>query len=119
MFRKRTLLGSIIVSMIIGGIAGFAIDRYGMQSGDSHFGKTRFMNYLTKQLDLTEMQQKQLDSIVTYVHPRFREIRQKFNADMRNQMDSTRNMIMGILTPEQQQKYQALFSQRHGNSDNR
>lgn len=118
MFTKRTLWLSIIVSMIIGGVAGFAIEKYRMQSGDSHFGRTRFINYMTKELSLTQAQQRQLDSIITYAHPKFHAIREKFNVDMKNQMDSTRKMITNILTNEQQQKFQIVLSQMRNDSDN-
>jgi Spy/CpxP family protein refolding chaperone len=118
MFTKRTLWLSIIVSMIIGGVAGFEIERYRMQSDDSHFGKTRFINYMTKELSLTQTQRQQLDSIITYSHPKFHAIREKFNADIQGQMDSTRKMITNILTGEQQQKFQILLKQMRSNSDN-
>jgi hypothetical protein len=104
--------------MIIGGIAGFAIERYRTQSGDSHPGKTKFISYMTKELSLSQMQQRQLDSIVTFVHPKFQAIRKQFNADLQSQMDSTRKMISGILTNEQQQKFQDVLSQMRSNSDN-
>lgn len=118
MFTKRTLWIAIIISMIIGGVAGFAIDRDGMQNGDSHLGKTRFVNYMTKQLNLTQMQQGQLDSIINYVHPKFQAIRKKFNADLQSQMDSTKTMITNILTNEQRQKFQVVLNQMKSNSDN-
>jgi uncharacterized membrane protein YraQ (UPF0718 family) len=118
MITKRTLWLSIIVSMIIGGTAGLAIDRYWMQNSDSHFGKNRFVNYMTKELNLTQRQQAQLDSIIDYVHPKFQTIRKKFNADLQEQTDSTRKMINGILTGEQQQKLQMVYSQTKTNSDN-
>jgi len=118
MFTKRTLWISIIASMIIGGVAGFVIERYRIQSGDSHFGKTRFISYMTKELDLTQTQRRQLDSIIDYVHPKFHAIREKFNADLQSQMDSTKMMITNILTNEQQQKLQFVYSQMKSNSDN-
>jgi hypothetical protein len=96
--------------MIIGGVAGFLIESYRTQGGDSHFGKTRFVKYMTEELNLTQMQQKQLDSIITYVHPKFRAIREKFNADMQSETDSTRKMITSILSDQQKQKLQVVLS---------
>ena len=116
MITKRTLWLSIIVSMVIGGLAGYAIDRYRLQGSDSHFGKTRFINYMTKELDLTQSQQGQLDSIINYVHPKFQAIRKKFSEDLQGQMDSTRKMITDILTDKQQQKFQIVLSQMRGDS---
>lgn len=119
MITKRTLWVSIIVSMVIGIVAGFAIERYRMQSGETHFGKTRYVSYMTKQLELTQVQQRQLDSIITYVHPKFQAIRKNFNADLQGQLDSTRKMIANILTNEQKQKFQLVLSQMKSGSDNR
>jgi len=118
MITRRTLWLSIIVSMVIGGFAGFGIDRYKMQSNDSHFGKTRFINYMTKELNLTESQKGELDSIISFAHPKFQAIRKKFNADLQDQMDSTRQMISNILNGEQQKKFQIVLSQMKRDSDN-
>ncbi len=118
MVGKRILWLSIVVSMIIGGVAGFGIDRYRMQSHDSHLGKTRFINYLTKELGLSQTQQQQVDSIITYVHPKFQSIRKRFNTDLQSQMDSTRKMIGNILTDEQQQKFQIVLNQMKSDSNN-
>jgi hypothetical protein len=101
--------------MIIGGVAGFEIDRHGFQNNDSHFGKTRFVNYVTKELGLTANQQRQLDSVIDYAHPRFQTIRKKFNTDMQTEMDSTQNMINNILTSEQQSKFRVLFAKIESN----
>jgi hypothetical protein len=104
--------------MVIGIVAGFAVERYRMRSGETHFGKTRYVNYMTKQLELTQVQQRQLDSIITYVHPKFQAIRKDFNADLQAQLDSTRRMIANILTNEQRQRFQLMLSQTKANSDN-
>ncbi len=118
MITKRTLWISIIVSMVVGLVAGFAIERYRIETGEMHFGKTRYINYMTRQLELTQVQQRQLDSIITYIHPKFQAIRKNFNADLQGQVDSTRKMIAYILTNEQKQKFQLMLSQTKANSDN-
>lgn len=106
--------------MIIGAIAGFAIDRYDLQKQDSHHGKAYFKNYLTKELNLTMVQQRQLDSIINYAHPKFQGIRKRFNFDMQSQMDSAHKMITNILTPNQQQKFHVLLDkQTQTNSANK
>ena len=119
MITKRTLWLSIIVSMIVGGIAGFEIDRYQFQHEDSHFGKTRFISFMTRELGLTPRQQKQLDSIVTFVHPKFQSIRSRFNVEMQKEADSTQQMISTILTPDQQQKLRALNDKMKSDKDNK
>ncbi|MCL5268599.1 MAG: hypothetical protein M1469_10925 [Bacteroidetes bacterium] len=119
MITKKTLWAAIIISMIIGGIAGFAIDRFDSQPGSSHFGKTKFINYMTKELGLTGTQQKQLDSIVTYVHPKFQAIRKDFRSKLENQIDSTQDMIKSILTPVQRKKVEALYNKTKTGSDNK
>lgn len=108
MITKKTLLMAVIVSLIVGGIAGFAIDRLELQTGESHFGKTRFVNFMTEQLGLSVYQQRQLDSIITFVHPKFQTIRKNFKSELKSQIDSTQDMIKSILTPQQQTKLDAL-----------
>ncbi|MFZ1082236.1 MAG: hypothetical protein WAO19_09955 [Candidatus Kryptoniota bacterium] len=115
MFTKLTLWLAIIVSMIIGGAAGFEIDRQ-LQNSDTHHGHAQYVSYLTHELDLTTNQQKQLDSILNYVHPKFQAIRKEFNVDMQTEMDSTQNMINNILTSaEQQSKFRVLIAKIESN----
>jgi len=108
---KKTLWLSIIISMLVGGIACVTVDRIYFQHTDTHFVKSKFMNYMTRELNLTELQQQQLDSIVTFMHPKFQSIRDKYSTDMKRQGDSTRTMIDRILTNEQRSKLQALNKQ--------
>lgn len=105
--------------MIAGGIAGFAINGFEAQHGSSHFGKDKFINYLTKELSLTNTQQKQLDSIVTYVHPKFQEIRKDFRSRMEGQIDSTQAMIKSILNPVQRKGFEALSRNTKTGNDNK
>ena len=108
MITKRTLLAAIVLSLIVGGVAGVAVDRLAFQTGESHFGKTKFINYMTEELGLSTVQQRQLDSIITYVHPKFQAIRKNFKSEMKGQIDSTQGMIKSILTPRQQIKLDSL-----------
>lgn len=119
MITKKTLLMAVIVSLIVGGIAGFAVDRLEFQPGDSHFGKTRFVNFMTQQLGLSVDQQIQLDSIITSVHPKFQAIRKNFKSEMKSQVDSTQDMIKSILTPQQRTKLDALNKKMQSESDNK
>lgn len=119
MITKRTLWAAIIVSMIVGGIAGFAISSFETQHVSSHFGKNRFINYLTEELSLTNTQQKQLDSIVTYAHPKFQKIRKDFRSRLEGQIDSTQDMIKSILTPGQRRKFEDLSKRTKTGSDNK
>lgn len=119
MITKRTLLISIVISLVIGGVAGFAIDRLVLEPNSSHFGKARFVSFMTQQLGLSKPQQRQLDSIITFVHPRFQSIRKTFSTAMKSEADSTQAMIRSILTPRQQGKLDALDKKMRGGSDNK
>lgn len=110
---------AVIVSLIAGGIAGFAIDRLEIQRGESHFGKTKFVNFMTQQLALSMDQQRRLDSIITFVHPKFQLIRKDFKSAMKSQIDSTQDMIKSILTPDQQTKLDALNKKMQNENDNK
>ncbi len=117
MITKRTLLISIVISLVIGGVGGFAIDRLVVQPNESRFGKSRFVGFMTQQLGLSARQQHQLDSIITFVHPKFQAIRRTFGAAMKSQADSTQAMIRSILSPQQQKKLDALDRKMRGDND--
>lgn len=119
MITKRTLLMAVIVSLVVGGVAGFAIDRLYFAPSDSHFGKTRFINFMTQELGLSTTQKRQLDSIITFVHPKFQAIRKNFYTAMKNQSDSTQGMIRTILTAEQQARLDALNKKMQSGNDNK
>ncbi len=119
MISKRTLWLSIIVSMIVGIFAGYGIDRYYFVDRDSHFGKQRFITYMTERLRLSTYQQKQLDSIVTCVHPKFQSMRKAFKTQITQEIDSTQTMIKSILNSSQKRKYQLLIEKMLHGSDNR
>ncbi len=119
MITKKTLLMAVILSMVVGGVAGFAIDRIYFEPSEAHFGKTRFINFMTHELGLSTTQRRQLDSIITFVHPKFQAIRKNFNTAMKNQGDSTQGMIRTILTAEQQAKLDALNKKMQSGSDNK
>ncbi len=119
MITRKTLWLAIIISLLIGGAAGFAINSIYFQPGNGHFGKTRFISYMTEELDLSALQQRQLDSIITSVHPKFQAIRRTFNANLKNQIDSTQRMIRAILTPKQAVKLDALNKKMQSDTDNK
>lgn len=110
---------AIIISLIVGGIAGFAIDRLELQPNAGHFGKARFISFMTQQLNLSKEQQRQLDSIITYVHPKFQAIRQSFKTEMKTQIDSTQHMIKSILSPQQQTELDSLNKKMQSQNDNK
>ncbi len=119
MVTKRTLLIAVIVSLVVGGVAGFTIYRLYFAPSESHFGKTRFINFMTQELGLSTTQKRQLDSIITFVHPKFQAIRKNFNSSMKNQSDSTQVMIRTILTAEQRVKLDALNKKMQSGNDNK
>lgn len=110
---------AVIISLIVGGIAGFAIDRLELQPNGGHFGKARFISFMTQQLALTRNQQRQLDSIITYVHPKFQEIRQSFKTEMKSQIDSTQDMIKSILSLKQRTELDSLNRRMQRQNDNK
>jgi hypothetical protein len=73
---------------------------------------------MTQQLGLSQTQQKQLDSIITFVHPKFQAIRRNFKTSMQSQVDSTQKMIRSILTPEQRVKLDSLDKRMQRENDN-
>jgi len=116
MITRKTLWASIIISMIIGGIAGFEIDRSNFKQKESHLGRNAYIKVMTKELGLTTTQQGQLDSILVLVHPKFQAIRKTFNVQMHGQIDTTQRMIMTILSPEQRETLAAINAKNDSGS---
>ena len=66
------------------------------------------MEHLTKELELTEAQKAQVQPIVEQAKPQIRKIHQEAMEKSKAVMDTAAAQIRPLLTPEQQQKFDAI-----------
>jgi|GEM_PF-3751028 len=119
--RPRLLATAIIaVALILGGLAGATFDRAFFRPSftarsatpadlpeptprNPNRPRTRYLDQLTRELDLTEAQRAQVDSLLRMQHERLRELRRETRARSAKIVEETRAEIFQILTPEQQE----------------
>ena len=66
------------------------------------------VEHLTKELDLTDAQKAQVQPIVDQVKPQLKQIHQEAMEKSKAVMDTAAAQLRPLLTPEQQQKFDAL-----------
>jgi Spy/CpxP family protein refolding chaperone len=109
--RRRLWSGVIavfIAGVIIGGLGATAL----MRSHFMHVMRSphprpheRIAGRLTANLGLTGAQRAQVDAIIREFDPRFDEFEQRSRLEVRNIAGEMEERIRGILTPDQQAKY--------------
>lgn len=129
--RPRLLATALIaVALILGGLAGATFDRALFRANlvdqlaspadipvparrNPPRPRTRFLDQLTNELDLTDEQRTQVDSLLKKQHERMRELRKEMRARSSSIVAETRAAIFEILTPEQR----ATLSERRSHRD--
>ncbi len=81
--------------------------------------RERYISNLQKELALSPGQVAQITSILDETRQRFREIRERMEPEFESLRELQRERIMGILTPEQQPKYQAILEQHRREQERR
>ncbi len=114
---KRTLITLAIASTLgLGGIAGLqAGDKEGRghggrgMHGGTHGGKWgNPLERLTKDLDLTADQEAKVQPILDQTKPQMRAIHEEAMQKMRAVMENATAQIRPLLTPDQQQRFDAM-----------
>ena len=93
-----------IITFLLGIIVGGAgVLFYGWYGGHWHrgFEKQRIVRRLSRELQLTDAQVKQLDQIVGDSMKRFMELRKQVDPQFDAAREETNNRIRQILSPEQ------------------
>ncbi|MGI8819908.1 MAG: hypothetical protein ACR2ID_03415 [Chthoniobacterales bacterium] len=113
---KRTLITLAIASTLgLGAIAGLQAEDHGGRGG--HRGKHGGMGggrwgnaleHLTKDLDLTPQQQATVGPIVEQTKPQIKAIHQEAMQKTHAVIENAEAQIRPLLTPEQQQKLDAM-----------
>jgi hypothetical protein len=101
----------LIVGMIIGGLSATVLMRshivHVMRKGPPPRVHERLVNKLTEDLVLTADQRTAVEGIVRDFEPRFRAFEEQSRAEVKKIAGQMEDEIRGILTPEQQAKYDA------------
>ena len=106
-----SVFGLFVVGVLVG---GFAVHLYyakeqpqpGERRGRFHAG--RFIDRLQRDLELTVEQRARIDEILQQARVASDQLRREMVPRVRTRMEQTREQIRGVLTPEQQQKFDAL-----------
>lgn len=64
---------------------------------------------LTKELDLTPDQQRQLDSTLERLHTEYKELREQNDVRMNDARQKGRDQLRALLTPEQKPKFEEFL----------
>ena len=106
---KRNLIAITVgAALSLGSIVAMAQPGPGGAGGHHHGEWGNPLEHLTKELNLTPDQQAKVSPIVDQAKPQIQQIHQEAMEKMRTVMESTTAQIRPILTPEQQQKLDAI-----------
>jgi Spy/CpxP family protein refolding chaperone len=104
------LFGAIIGALGTGIFIGHQIKRFGT---DEHALSKFFMRRLTHELKLTDAQKPEVAKIVEQTDKEIHDLVQKSLVDFAAIMQRRNTELKTVLTPEQQQKLNALTDQMH------
>ena len=117
--KRVTALASVLslfaVGVLVGGLAVhlyYAKDQRerGDRGGRLHVG--RFIERLERDLALTAEQRARIDEILQRARAESDDLQREMGPRVRGHMQQTRRQIRSVLTPEQQEKFDAL-QERH------
>lgn len=109
---KRKLIAITVgAALSLGGLSAIAHPEHGGPGGaggHQHGDWGNPLEHLTKELNLTPDQQAKVTPIVDQAKPQIQQIHQEAMEKMRAVMESTGAQIRPLLSPEQQQKFDAM-----------
>jgi Spy/CpxP family protein refolding chaperone len=112
--KKWKLAIGVILVFVLGGLAGSVGTQVYFKHWSERFWKDprarreAFLQKLTRELGLTETQQKEFRAIIEEVDKKVEEFRQENRAEIRKVLDEGFNQMKENLNPEQQQKLEEL-----------
>ncbi len=117
LLTRKTVLGYLLATFIVGGAAGLAIGysvdrRPKPPKFDPSAFKQKVTSDLTRDLALTEQQQQQIGPIIEQNFQEFDGCRRENTERVRQAMQRGRERIAAILTPEQRTKFEELERER-------
>jgi hypothetical protein len=113
----------LVVGMIIGGLSATVLMRshivHVMRKGPPPRVHERLVNRLTEDLALTADQRTAVEGIVREFEPRFSDFEEQSRAEVKKIAGQMEDEIRGILTPEQQAKYDANLQRMRADMERR
>jgi hypothetical protein len=115
MTSQRKAFLTILVSILIGVVAGILVDQalliksFRVFSSPSPY--VRFKNRVINDLGLTPAQQGQLEQLLQRRQEAFNDFRKNIESSYMAMRVVTSDSIRGLLTPEQQSKFEALVKE--------
>jgi Spy/CpxP family protein refolding chaperone len=105
---KRTLIAVAVAGALSLGTMGLYAQEHGKGGRHGFMHKGMALEHLTKDLDLTPEQQAKVAPIVDQARPQIMAIHQEAMEKTRAVMENAATQIRPLLTPQQQQKFDAL-----------
>ena len=109
---------TILVSILIGVVAGVLVDQAFLSRSFRVFASSspyvRFKDRVMNDLGLTPAQQGQLEQLLQRRQEAFNDFRKNIEARYMAMREATSDSIRGLLTPEQQSKFEALVKEFDG-----
>ena len=113
--KRLTALAAVFSLFAVGVlVGGFAVHLYYMKDqrqradGGGRFRVGRFIERLERDLALTAEQRRRIDEILQQARVESDELHREMVPRVHEHMQQTREQIRGVLTPEQQEKFDAL-----------
>ena len=123
--KRPTALAAVFGLFLAGVISGllgahlFYAQRLQEPEGPLWFMGHPPLRYLAEDLELTPEQWSQVEETLRESRKRGEEIRREIRPQLHQLMDETHQRLVGLLTPEQQEKFENLRFHRHNQGDRR
>jgi len=115
MTSQRKAFLTILVSILIGGVAGILVDQALLVRSFRVFSPSspyiRFKNRVINDLGLTPAQQAQLEQLLQRRQEVFNDFRKNIEARYMEMRGATSDSIRGLLTPDQLSKFESLVKE--------
>ncbi|HKS29467.1 MAG TPA: hypothetical protein VJS44_16675 [Pyrinomonadaceae bacterium] len=122
--RGKSLLKiwlAVVGVFILGGITGFSLDSvYRMRAGSERSerkNKEAVFERMKSDLNLNEQQATQIRAILEQTRDEYRQLRVEVRPRYDAVRQNARTKIRALLTPEQQQKFDAKMAERDARRD--
>ena len=111
---RLKLLLAVLAVFALGCVTGAALDSaYRLQARSDHgHGKDDFFESMRSNLNLTNEQATQIRTIVDETRAEYRQLRTEVRPRYDALREKGRGRIRALLTPEQQQKFDAMTAER-------
>lgn len=118
--RIATLyLGAVFVAGVIFGTAAYRFYAVNIAKADFQAAplspqeyRAQAVSKLERELDLSPEQTAELQKVYDYIGERWHDVRDAMETELEAMRKERADRIMGMLTPEQQEKYRAILEEK-------